>query len=749
MAGAMEATREGGTATRPAPPAPSERARPRVELPALLRRAAPVVGPAAAVLALQVVAFPGPARVYVSGLVFGLLASLVAVGLALVYRANRIISFAQADLGTVPTVLAIGIVSFSGWSWWWGLGAGLLASLLLGVVVEVVLVRRFFAAPRLILTVATIGIAQLLAVAALLTPRMWGEDLVTQRLEPPFDASFQVGEVFYGSGSILALVVAPIALVAVGVFLRATAVGTAIRASAERADRASMLGIPVRALHTLVWAVAALLSFTGVFLLTNVVPLPLVEGASLSVLFIPIAALVLGRADHLPAIVAAAVALGILQEGVVASTGGQGLTYPVLAGVVLVAMLVRRGVDARGGRVQAGAVSTWSATDEVRPVPRELRRVPEVAAARWGGLAVLAIVAVALPGWLGAGDLARASTVLVFCLIVLSLVVLTGWAGQVSLGQMSFVGVGAAVGALATVEWELDLAVGLVVAGIAGALVATLVGLPALRLRGIYLAVTTLAFSLATSNYLLVRRHQSWIPVTPVERRPVLGTFDVATERGMYLLCLVVLVLALLAVHGLRRSRTGRAMVAVRDNERGAAAFGISPARLTLGAFATSGFLAAVAGCLLVHLVGSFDEATYGTEDSVLVFTAAVVGGLGSLVGAVLGAVYLRGADWVLPSQAEAGETLGLLFDLLPTALGVLVVLLVFPGGLGGLVYRWRDVWLRSVGRREGIILPGLAGEPPPDDDVLGGALAAERDVEALLAEAAPSTGAEPSEGDG
>src|SRR5690606_32351969 len=118
---------------------------------------------------------------------------------------------------------------------------------------------------------------------------------------------------------------------------------------------------------------------------------------------------------------------------------------------------------------------------------------------------------------------------------------------------------------------------------------------------------------------------------------------------------------------------------------------------------------------------------------SVLVFTAAVVGGLGSIVGAGLGAGYLEGADWLLPGTSEVGQTLGTMLDLLPTAVGVLVVLLVLPGGLGGLVQRARDGWLRSVARRNGLIVPGLAAAPPDDTGVLGEALAAERDLERLL----------------
>ena len=693
-----------------------------------LRRALQVLGPALAVIAVQLLFFRGGdsiTRVYLDGITFGMLNALVAIGLALVYRSNRILSFAQADLGTVPTVLAIGIAVFSGWSWYLALGAGLLGAVVLGAVVEFVIIRRFFSSPRLILTVATIGVAQLLAVCALLVPQLWDEQLVSSSLEPPVDWSFTVNGIIYGPGKILALIVAPLVMAAVAVFLRSTSVGIAVRASAERADRAGLLGIPVRRLHTLVWAIAALLSFIGVFLRVNILPLPVTGGASLSLLLAPLAALMLGRMTDLPAVAASAIALGVLAEGVVVETSRDSLVYPVLAAVILGSLLLRR----RGAtRAAADDTSSWQAAEEVRPTPKELRSIPEVLAARWGGLVLAAAVLWYLPGWLGVGDQTRAAAIAIFAIITLSIVILTGWAGQVSLGQMSFAGVGAAVGAVATVEWGLDLSLSLLVAGVAGAAVAVVVGLPALRLRGLYLAVTTLAFALATSSYLLSRRYFSWIPDEEIPRRPLFGAIDLDSEEAMYRLAVVVLVLCLLAVAGLRRSRVGRALLAVRENERGAQAYGINLTRAKLLSFAVSGFLAAMAGCLLVHLSGRFDEFAYTAEDSVLVFTAAVVGGLGSMAGAALGSLYLLGTDWFLPSASGAGQTAALVWDLLPTAVGVLIVLLMFPGGLGGLVYKLRDGWLRSVARRNAVVVPSLVADvrTEGDDDVLRHAAATE-----------------------
>jgi branched-chain amino acid transport system permease protein len=661
--------------------------------------------PAVGILALQLVAYPTGIGPWSLGVVVGLLTALVALGLALIYRANRILNFAQGDLGTVPTTLTVGLLALSGLPYLLALGLGLIAAVVLGVVVELAIVRRFARAPRLLLTVATIGLSQLLIVGGILIPRLWGEKIFTDVDVPdPFQARVVLGSVIFGGSEIAALIVAPLLLIGLALFLRGTDVGIAVRASAERSDRAALLGVPVRRLGTLVWAIAATLSFVGVFLQVSIFGYSAAGTLSPQALAFALAALVIGRMDHLPAIVASAVALRVLDQGVAANhPSAPGRIYLVLAVVLLVVLITRR---ASTKRADVDGTTSWSAADEVRPIPRELAGLPVVRIARIAIPVVLVAIAALLPRWLGPSDELLASTLVVFCLITLSVVVLTGWAGQVSLGQMSFVAVGAVVGAIATAEWNVDLSLALIASGVAGAIVAVIVGLPALRLSGLFLAVTTLSFSLACSNYLLNRKEQDWIPQDVVEARPLFRRFDLTSEAAMYQFVLVIVVLAFLGVAGISRSRTGRALRAVRDNERGASAYAIPVVRAKLSAFAISGFLAAVAGCLLVHVNGSYTEKPFVVSESLGVFTAAVVGGLGSLPGALLGALFLNGGQWVLNDE----------WRLLPSALGVLFVLLALPGGLGGLVYRARDGWLRGLARSRGIAVPSLLADAGGDD---------------------------------
>jgi len=666
------------------------------------------LAPAAAILAFQLIFFPLPAGIALQGLILGLLGALVAIGMALVYRANRILNFAQSELGAVPTVLTVSLVAFAGLNYFLAVTIGLVAAVALGSLVELAIIRRFFNAPRLILTVATIGLAELLGVGSLFIPALWGQTPTTTQIHFPFTLQFRLDGFVFTADYVIALVVAPLALLAVAVVLRYTSIGIAIRASAERADRASLLGVPVKRLQTVVWAMATVLSFIAVFMRASILGLPVGGQLSLTLLLSSLAALMLGKLTELPTIAAAAVALGLLEQGVVWNhPRNPELVDPILAIVIVVCLLARK---IGTSRAEQDGSSSWQAADEVRPVPRELRHLPEVRAARWVGGLLVAVCLIGLPLVLTqAGDRQKAAAVVIFAIIALSVVVLTGWAGQVSLGQMSLVAFGAATGAYATQHWHLDLALALVLASIVGAVVAILVGLPALRLRGLFLAVTTLAFAMATYSFLLSDKHFSWVPTDRVVRPKLFGAFNITSQVAYYELCLGCLVLVLLAVRGIRHSRTGRVLLALRENERGAQSFGVNVTRAKLTAFALSGAIAAFAGCLLVHLLQAFSVDVFSPGASFVVFTSAVVGGLGSLLGAVLGALYLQGGYWFLP---------GAQWQTLSTSLGVLLVLMILPGGLADIVYRIRDGALRWVATRRGIIVPSLLADvAAPGDD--------------------------------
>jgi branched-chain amino acid transport system permease protein len=656
-----------------------------------LQRAAWQLLPAFGLIAVQLIFFGMPAGAWVRGVVLGLLTALLAMGMALVYRANRVINFAQADLGFVPTSLAVGLIVFSGLPYLLGFGVGLAAAVALGAIVELAFVRRFAKASRLVLTVATIGITQLLAVLALLVPQMWDRSAASQRIPPPFDWKLTIGTFILSANDLIALIVAPLAMVAVAVFLGTTRIGTAIRGSAERSERALMLGIPVAWLSTLVWAIAAGLSFLALFLRAGILGVPLGAALSLSSLVLALAALVIGRLRHLPTIATTAVALGVLEYGVAWNASSPLLVTPIVGAAVLVALLLQRRQYGRADRDEAAA---WRLADEIRPLQSWVARLPLVRLLRWGTATLIVVGLALIPLTLRTDQIIKASAVVVFAVIGLSLVVLSGWAGQISLGQMAFVAIGAAVSGKVTLTWNVDMSLSLVLGGAAGAVAALVVGLPALRLRGLYLAVTTLVFALAVNSWLLNRQFFDWVPQERIERLPLFGRIDVSSPTQFYVYTLVVLALVFMALRGVRHSRTGRAIVALRENELAAQAFSVSPVPVKLTAFIVSGFVAGIAGGLFVQLSQSFDLASYGAGASLDVFTAAVVGGLGALFGGVLGAVFLRGSEWFITAPE---------WRLLSSALGVLIVLLIIPGGLASLVIKIRDRYVDVVLRRRDI----------------------------------------------
>ena len=649
-------------------------------------------------LVAQQILWPAPAGAMLDGVILGLITALVALGIVLIYRSNRVLNFAQGELGLLPTTLAVMFVVESGFPYLVAFVLGLLIALTTGAAAEFVVVRRFFNSPRLILTIATIGLAQLLGFASLLVPRWWDARVSSQRIDSPLDITFDVGSFRFNGDDLIVLVVVPLVLAGTWFLLTHTRLGIAIRASAELPDRAGTLGIPVRAVQTVVWSLATGLAFLALWLRASVLGLPV--GGALGLLFFlrSLAAAVMGRLSDLKAVLTGSLALGIVQSGIVwnsdSALEAEALMGAVTAVVILVALLARRRTFSR-----LDNATTALSMGETRPVPPELARRPEVRAVGLGLVVVGGALVAMVPVWFGTVTVLRFAALYLFTITVLSLVVLTGWAGQISLGQVALASCGSAVAAWMTINWSADLLVVTLVAGIVGAAISVLVGLPALRIRGLYLAVTTLAFAVAVSSYVLNTRFFDWLPDERVPRLPILGRVGYTSPTGIYWVSVVALALAFIAVRGIRRSRTGRVLLALRDNEAGTTAYGVSVTRAKLTAFAIAGFLAGAQGGLFVLHQQAFTTAE--AQASLGIFIAAVVGGLGSALGALLGSLFFWGTFWWLEGA----------WRLFASAIGVLAVLLIAPGGLAGLVYQARDWLLRQLAVRRGIHVPSMVAD--------------------------------------
>ncbi len=663
---------------------------------------------AAFYIALQLI-WPTPLGIVVWGLVISSLTALLAFGLVLIYRSHRVINFAQADLGAVPASLCVSLVVLRGWSYWVAVPVALIAAVALGSAVEFLVIRRFARAPRLILMVATIGLAQLLAGIGEAIPQFFNAFLPPQTLPLPFSFRFEIKPFIFHAGELMTVIATVAVTALLYAFLRYTNQGIALRASASSADRAALLGVNVGRIHNLAWVIATLIATIGMILRAGVLGLPLGSAFGPQILLRALAAAVIGRMENLAVIFAASCGIGMVEVAILWNKGSGTLIDPALFVIVLGALLLQR--RSRESPVDDQSLSSWTHAAIVRPIPRELARLPEV---RWvfRAFRLLFVIALfALPSMLDDRYTNLAAAVVIYAIIAVSLVLLTGWAGEISLGQVAFVAIGSAAAGAANVHWHLAPVLSFLLAGLVGAAASVVIGIPALRIRGLFLSVTTLAFAVATSSYLLNHDYFRFLPdalTDRIVRRPVwtpFGYIGIASERRYYYVAAVGLILVLLAVRGLQRSRIERDIVATRDNERGAQAFGLSPARAKLLAFALSGFFASFAGGLLVLHQQALGQEIFAPIESLRALTMVVVGGLGSVGGAIVGAVFIKSTEWfnvIVPQRFRY------LFTFAGSGIGLLLVLWLLPGGFGSVLYGVRDSWLRFVARRRKIVVPAF-----------------------------------------
>ena len=643
------------------------------------------------------------------GAVLGSSTGLAAVGVILVWRANRVVNFAAGALGGAAGLGALNLFLTWNWPYWSAVLAAVLAGLLFGGIVEITVIRRFANAPRLVLTVATIGLAQLLGGVELAIPKyMFGiESPILGAFETPFTSTnFELGPVVITGDHLLVAAVVPVVVLALAWFLKRSLAGTAIRAASENTDRARLLGVPVRNLTTIVWMLAGALAA-----LTFVLKAPFLGAtpsaiAGPAVMLPALTAAVVARMESMPVAFGAAVVLGIVEQIVRWNTSSPELVDVVLFVIIVAALLLRRSSGSRAHDADGG----WRDAELIRPLAPAIAALRSVRWTKHGGLVALIAAAVVIPMLVGPGTSYSLSIMTVWALVAVSLVVLTGWGGQISLGQFALVGVGAIVAGNFVSRWNVDLFITLAVAAAAGSLAALLLGVPALRIRGPFLAVVTLAFAVVLDGYVLNPNVFPEIIPQDVARPLLWSRIDLENERYMLWFCLAILALGIVLARGVRNSRSGRLLIAARDNAKATEAASVSTRRVTLSGFVFSGALAGLAGGLHVLLLHGARVGSYQPVQSVEIFSMATIGGLGSIGGAISGAAGMRGLQ-------DMDQTI----RLVAAGTGVLVVLWLIPSGLAGLAARVRDLVVRRIAARHGMDLEGRPlPVPTPELSLVG-----------------------------
>ena len=640
----------------------------------------------------------------------GLVVGLLAMGIVLIYRSTRVINFAVGNMGVIASYLFALLVINYGWPFWIALAAAVLAGALFAALVELTIIRRLFNASRVTLLVATVGIAQLAQLLVVWLPTVSGASRYPLFWNSRWSDVANSGLVIRGS-QLAMIIVAPLVSVALAVILNRTDFGRRVAGAADNPELSRLAGFNPRRVSTAVWVIAGMLSSISMILLSGRVgAVSGVVDLGPSTLNKALVAAALASLASFPRAMAAGVAVGVGEALLRFNFFEQAglVEFIMFLGVLVAVVLQSRREDETAGHQFA---------PDVRPIPEHLNKLW-----RYKYMGRIAISAALLFGAVlvylpGVADLPTRhqlyAQMLALALCGLSVTVITGWAGQLSIAQMSFAGIGALFAAALhrglTFELfgtryefvEAPYVLTLPIAALGGALTAFIIGLGSLRVRGLYLGVTTFVFAIAAERYIFnLDVFTDGTPNAISFQRTDLFGIDLSSQRAWYYICLACLSISFVVVARLRDSGIGRSVIAQRENPDTAAGYTVNATRSKLFSFSLAGALASLGGALLagtVEVVDLSDAGFFTVNDSLSIIGTVVIGGLGSITGPLLGAIWVYG----IPTLFEDSSTVALF----SSSVGLLVVLLYFPGGLVQIGYRIRSR----------IIDAALARHPTPE----------------------------------
>lgn len=571
------------------------------------------------------------------GLGLGALYALTAHGIVLVYRGSGVLNLAHGAIGMAGAYVQWELAFDHGVPYWPAVVCGVLTSALLGALTHLLVLRPLRRASTLARLVGTLAVFIVLTAVAV---KRYGDSLqlvpgkLPTRLLTIAGATISEDRVW-----LLGIAVAVTALL--HLLYRRTLFGLGTTAVAENEHAAASLGWSPDVIATGNWALgSALAGLTGIL----IVPVIGLSVSGLTTLLLSaLAAALVGRFSSFPVTLAGGLVIGLVQSELTRfGSGVTGLASSVPFLFIALVLVARgRALPLRGtflDRLPA------LGSGRVRPLPLAFAAVVG-----------LALVGVSTPLWADA-----ITSTLVLSLIILSIVVVTGYAGQVSLAAYALAGTGAFIAGHAAADWGWPFELALL-AGVLGTVpIGLLFALPAVRTRGVNLAIITLG--LGTTLEAMVFQNTS-LSTTPGSDGIAVGhqtLFGISVSgvdhpQRYAAVVLVLFVAATLVVANVRRGRTGRRLVAVRANERAAAALGIDVRAAKLYAFGLSAAIAALAGVLIGFRSTSVVFSDFASFDSITALGLAVIGGVGFLVGPLFGAMFAVGTvgarigDWVLP----------------------------------------------------------------------------------------------------
>ncbi len=634
------------------------------------------------------------------GTIIGMTYGLLGVGLVLVYRSNRIVNFAHGEIGAFgASFLGIAVARWHV-PYWVAFPLALGLGGAVGAVAEIGVIRRLRKAPRLMSVVVTLAVGQVLVgLAVAVNPTGFAGNIYP---EPSGLPSFDIGALRVTPAYMGMLLLGPVLVLALVVFLRRSKYGLALRAAAAAPETARMSGVFASRMSSLAWALAGVLSaFTAI--LTQPTRTGPAQTFGPSLLLRALAAAAIARMSNLGGALAAGIGIGIAEQLLLWNYAQAGLVDLVLFGSILVVLLAQR---ARVGREDEERGS-WAAVQALRPVPDALRKIWLVRhLGAVAGMVALAGAAL-LPGIISNSAAGTLSGVFALGIVGLSLGVVTGLGGQLSLGQFAVAGVAAVVSYHVSNNGG-NFGLAFVYAGLAAAFTSLLLGLPALRAKGLMLTVTTLAFALIVPSWLL---QQPWMVrdgVSPARPEPF--GLSLETGRSYYYFALAMLIVAMLIARNIRRGGLGRLMAAVRDNEDNARALTVRSLTVKAQTFMLAGFLAGLGGALYGHGLSRISIGSFPTVTNVEIVVMAVIGGLGILSGPLLGALFVIAFPTFVHLDAAAAAA---------TRFGQLLILMYLPAGFAQVIEPVRNRVIRLIARGAGVDVDAAYAAATPTGEAL------------------------------
>lgn len=631
------------------------------------------------------------------GLGAGVAYLALAFGVVVVYKGSGVLNFAQGGIAMFGAYVYSDLTGTGsgqqGWSPYVALVLVLIAASLFGAVLYFAVMKHLRHAPALAKVVATLGVLAALQGFATLH---WGavDESTVRSLFPIHPVSIG-GGAQVGVDRFYALALAGLITVGLWWLYGRTRFGLATRGVAESEKGASLLGYSPDFVASLNWALGcALAALAGII----IAPVAGLDTATLPLMILPaFAAALLGRFRSFTVTAVVALAIGIAQSELTLYWSSQpGVNVAVPLAVVIVAMIISgRLIPQRGALSEGRPPKTPSG--RIRPLP--------------AGLAIAATVALLVFG----NPTYQAATVtsLGFAIAALSLVVITGYTGQISIAQMTFAGLSGLFLAKLATHLGVPFPLSVLVAALLAVPVGVLVGLPALRVRGINLAVVTFGLAYAVTS--VVFQNTAWTgagligTATAIPSPSIAGlSLDgFAHPQRLGLFTLIVLVLTVVLVSNLRSSGSGRKLLAVRSNERAAAAAGVRVARTKLQAFALAAFIAGLAGAMMSTAINQVTFTQFTASASISLITITYIGGIASIAGALFaGAGVAGGVSYILLSHVPGYSNY-----FLPVS-GILLVLTVLfqPDGVAPLMQdNWRAMLAKRAARR-GREVPEVGG---------------------------------------